>query len=80
MVFTTNIVPGESHQPAGEKPVVAALLVALTTMDPEEARGFLTSLLNKVFRVTTTDGRTFIGEFKCTDAVGLPLLSDPSSP
>ncbi|KAL2755044.1 hypothetical protein ACRALDRAFT_211702 [Sodiomyces alcalophilus JCM 7366] len=28
-------------------------------MDINEARGFLTSLLNKVFRVTTTDGRTF---------------------
>ncbi|ROT42293.1 LSM domain-containing protein [Sodiomyces alkalinus F11] len=37
-------------------------------MDQNEAREFLTSLLNKVFRVTTTDGRTFVGEFKCTDA------------
>ncbi|AEO53912.1 hypothetical protein MYCTH_2295851 [Thermothelomyces thermophilus ATCC 42464] len=33
----------------------------------EEAASFLRSLLNKNFRVTTTDSRMFWGTFKCTD-------------
>ncbi|KAL2175968.1 uncharacterized protein P884DRAFT_261441 [Thermothelomyces heterothallicus CBS 202.75] len=33
----------------------------------EEAASFLRSLLNKNFRVTTTDSRLFWGTFKCTD-------------
>ncbi|KAG8163594.1 hypothetical protein KVR01_006891 [Diaporthe batatas] len=37
------------------------------TMDKDEARGFLESLLNKQLRIHTTDERMFWGEFKCTD-------------
>ncbi|KAF4819179.1 N-alpha-acetyltransferase 38-B, NatC auxiliary subunit [Colletotrichum siamense] len=36
-------------------------------MDKEEARDFLTSLLNKNLRILATDGRMFLGIFKCTD-------------
>ncbi|OHE97452.1 LSM domain-containing protein [Colletotrichum orchidophilum] len=36
-------------------------------MDKEEGRDFLTSLLNKNLRVLATDGRMFLGQFKCTD-------------
>lgn len=36
-------------------------------MEKEEARDFLTSLLNKNLRVMATDGRMFLGLFKCTD-------------
>ncbi|RCI12391.1 hypothetical protein L249_1295 [Ophiocordyceps polyrhachis-furcata BCC 54312] len=37
-------------------------------MDHGDARAYLTSLLNKNLRITTTDGRLFWGAFKCTDA------------
>ncbi|QPG95984.1 hypothetical protein C2857_002775 [Epichloe festucae Fl1] len=36
-------------------------------MDKGEAKEYLSSLLNKNFRVFTTDGRLFWGAFKCTD-------------
>ncbi|KAL0935365.1 N-alpha-acetyltransferase 38-B, NatC auxiliary subunit [Colletotrichum truncatum] len=36
-------------------------------MEKEEARDFLTSLLNKNLRIVATDGRMFLGLFKCTD-------------
>lgn len=36
-------------------------------MDKDEASGFLTSLLNRNLRITTSDGRMFWGQFKCTD-------------
>ncbi|KAH7156249.1 hypothetical protein EDB81DRAFT_786413 [Dactylonectria macrodidyma] len=36
-------------------------------MDPDEAREYLASILNKSLRVLTTDGRLFWGSFKCTD-------------
>ncbi|TDZ20633.1 N-alpha-acetyltransferase 38-B, NatC auxiliary subunit [Colletotrichum orbiculare MAFF 240422] len=36
-------------------------------MENEAARDFLTSLLNKNLRVVATDGRMFLGQFKCTD-------------
>lgn len=42
---------------------------------PEEARGFLGSLINKNLRILTTDGRLFRGAFKCTDPVGPHSLS-----
>ncbi|KAL2200024.1 hypothetical protein P885DRAFT_58212 [Corynascus similis CBS 632.67] len=35
--------------------------------EKEEAAGYLRSLINKNFRVTTTDSRMFWGTFKCTD-------------
>ncbi|KFA49285.1 hypothetical protein S40293_07865 [Stachybotrys chartarum IBT 40293] len=36
-------------------------------MDKEEAREYLSSLLNHTLRVVVTDGRMFSGSFKCTD-------------
>ncbi|KFZ06516.1 hypothetical protein V501_07347 [Pseudogymnoascus sp. VKM F-4519 (FW-2642)] len=33
-----------------------------------EAKDYLNGLLNKSLRVTTTDKRMFLGEFKCTDS------------
>ena len=37
-----------------------------------EARDYLSSLLNKYLRVTSTDGRIFWGQFKCIDPVRCP--------
>ncbi|KAJ0165910.1 N-alpha-acetyltransferase 38-B, NatC auxiliary subunit [Colletotrichum tanaceti] len=36
-------------------------------MEKEAGRGFLTSILNKNLRILVTDGRMFLGQFKCTD-------------
>ncbi|KAM0440900.1 hypothetical protein ACHAPT_000203 [Fusarium lateritium] len=36
-------------------------------MDPEQAREYLSGVLNKTLRVYTTDGRLFWGALKCTD-------------
>lgn len=36
-------------------------------MDNESAVKYLESLLKRTFRAYTTDGRMFLGEFKCTD-------------
>jgi small nuclear ribonucleoprotein (snRNP)-like protein len=36
-------------------------------MDKGAARDYLASLLNKNLQITVTDGRVFVGEFKCTD-------------
>ncbi|KAI1408960.1 Sm-like ribonucleoprotein [Hypoxylon sp. FL1857] len=44
-------------------------------MEKEEAETFLKSLLNKNLRVETTDGRLFIGTFKCTDTHSNVVLS-----
>lgn len=44
----------------------------------EEARAYLSSLLNKYLRVTATDGRVFWGQFKCIDPVRLPVPSPGS--
>ena len=35
----------------------------------EESQEFLCSMLGKTLHVKTTDTRTFVGEFKCTDNV-----------
>ena len=35
----------------------------------EESQDFLRSVLGKTLRIETTDTRTFVGEFKCTDNV-----------
>ncbi|KAI1766687.1 Sm-like ribonucleoprotein [Hypoxylon sp. FL1150] len=40
-----------------------------------EAEGFLKSLLNRNLRVFTTDGRLFVGNFKCTDTHSNIVLS-----
>lgn len=45
-------------------------------MDRDEARQFLTSLLNKNLRITVTDGRMFLGAFKCTDPDENVVLSN----
>lgn len=45
-----------------------------------EAKDYLNGLLNKSLRVTTTDKRMFLGEFKCTDSVAIsPLFSTAHS-
>ncbi|KAH9211674.1 hypothetical protein DL95DRAFT_392352 [Leptodontidium sp. 2 PMI_412] len=44
-------------------------------MDKEESETYLTSLLNKTLRVTTTDTRMFLGHFKCTDSDRNIILS-----
>ena len=48
------------------------------------ASTYLKSLLNRTLRITTTDTRMFLGEFKCTDSVGpphpLPLLHSSLPP
>ncbi|KAE8440527.1 hypothetical protein EG329_007273 [Mollisiaceae sp. DMI_Dod_QoI] len=58
----------------------------------DQAESFLTSLLGKNLRITTTDTRMFLGQFKCTDSVRLlsfflsiihsyyPTKSSPSIP
>lgn len=48
-----------------------------------EAHAYLTSLINKTLRIHATDGRMFIGTFKCTDTVSLhvfvPICKHPFS-
>lgn len=44
-------------------------------MDKGAAHEYLSSLLNQNLRVTATDGRLFLGQFKCTDAVRGSLLT-----
>lgn len=44
-------------------------------LDKAEAASYLQSLVNKTLRVYTTDARLFVGTFKCTDPVCLPLGS-----
>jgi len=34
----------------------------------EDAKSYLTTLLNKTLRIHTTDKRMFLGQFKCTDS------------
>lgn len=41
-----------------------------------EAEAYLKSLINKTLRIHATDGRMFIGTFKCTDTVSSPLSTD----
>jgi hypothetical protein len=38
-------------------------------MDNISAIKYLELLLNRTFRAHTSDGRMFLGEFKCTDSV-----------
>ncbi|KAI0006299.1 hypothetical protein F4779DRAFT_596995 [Xylariaceae sp. FL0662B] len=40
-----------------------------------ESEGFLKSLINQNLRIYTTDGRLFIGTFKCTDTHSNIVLS-----
>jgi N-alpha-acetyltransferase 38, NatC auxiliary subunit len=49
-------------------------------MEKSQAEDYLTSLLNKTLRVTTTDTRMFLGQFKCTDSVRLSTSWRASSP
>lgn len=48
----------------------------MTTSRKDIATAYLSSLINKTLRITTTDMRMFLGEFKCTDRVRFP----PSCP
>lgn len=45
-------------------------------METAQAIEFLHNLLGKNFRITTSDTRMFLGQFKCTDAVGSPRLPE----
>ncbi|TVY40158.1 N-alpha-acetyltransferase,NatC auxiliary subunit, partial [Lachnellula occidentalis] len=38
------------------------------TMEQAQSKDYLTSLLNKNLRITTSDARMFLGQFKCTDS------------
>lgn len=44
------------------------------TMDANRAIQYLESLIGQTLRVHATDTRIFVGNFKCTDAVGEPRL------
>ncbi|PMD24623.1 LSM domain protein [Hyaloscypha hepaticicola] len=44
-------------------------------MEKSQAEDYLTSLLNKTLRITTTDTRMFLGQFKCTDSDRNIILS-----
>jgi len=75
-----NPCPEFSPQPLTSRP--SALHIKHPTLKPKmeksQAEDYLTSLLNKTLRVTTTDTRMFLGQFKCTDSVPFPS-SFPSS-
>ncbi|KAI0015859.1 hypothetical protein F4780DRAFT_761963 [Xylariomycetidae sp. FL0641] len=49
--------------------------VESTSLEKPEAESFLKSLINKNLRIHTTDGRMFIGTFKCTDTHSNVVLS-----
>jgi hypothetical protein len=51
-----------------------------TEMEKSQAEDYLTSLLNKTLRVTTTDTRMFLGQFKCTDSVRVSLCKPANIP
>jgi hypothetical protein len=55
-----------------------------TTMDASsekrKAKEYLESLINKTFHILVTDGRLFVGTFKCTDTVGSPALHTLTQP
>jgi hypothetical protein len=38
-------------------------------MEQAQSEDYLNSLLNKNLRITTSDSRMFLGQFKCTDSV-----------
>ncbi|KAI1105710.1 Sm-like ribonucleoprotein [Jackrogersella minutella] len=44
-------------------------------VEKEEGAAFLKSLLNRHLRIYTTDGRLFIGQFRCTDTHSNVVLS-----
>lgn len=45
------------------------------TFDATAAQDYLTNLLNRTLHVHTNDGRTFVGQLKCTDNEGNVILS-----
>jgi hypothetical protein len=84
--LTSNIKPepNSSHSQSHQAPITPNTRISnMSTTKPTpaqkaEATAYLTSLLNKNLRVTTTDARMFWGTFKCTDPVS--LLPSPHSP
>ncbi|KAH7327300.1 hypothetical protein BKA65DRAFT_539930 [Rhexocercosporidium sp. MPI-PUGE-AT-0058] len=44
-------------------------------MNKQESEAYLHSLISKTLRVTTTDTRMFLGQFKCTDSDRNIILS-----
>lgn len=49
------------------------------TMEKSQSEDYLRSLLNKTLRVTTSDSRMFLGQFKCTDSVNYAFSNLPPS-
>lgn len=43
-------------------------------MESEKAVEYLNGLLGRTLRIHATDGRMFVGLFKCTDAVSNPRV------
>ncbi|ORY81597.1 hypothetical protein BCR37DRAFT_348101 [Protomyces lactucae-debilis] len=41
-----------------------------------ESKAFLHDLLNQTLRMTVSDGRSFVGNFMCTDRDASVILSD----
>lgn len=39
----------------------------MSTNEADEAKAYLTNLLNRTLHVHTSDGRMFVGQMKCTD-------------
>ncbi|KAI2630380.1 Sm-like ribonucleoprotein [Hypomontagnella submonticulosa] len=46
-----------------------------SNMEKPEAEAFLKSLINKIMRIYATDGRLFVGTFRCTDTHSNIVLS-----
>ncbi|CAG8981805.1 hypothetical protein HYALB_00004748 [Hymenoscyphus albidus] len=44
-------------------------------MEKSQSEDYLRSLLNKTLRVTTSDSRMFLGQFKCTDSERNTILA-----
>jgi small nuclear ribonucleoprotein (snRNP)-like protein len=47
---------------------------SIATMESEKAVEYLNGLIGRTLRIHATDGRMFVGLFKCTDAVSNLLV------
>lgn len=77
----SNALPVPTSPPAGIRlyqhhypPSISHLLAPLYEMDLASARSYLSYLINSNLHVHTSDGRMFVGMFKCTDNVSKPAL------
>lgn len=70
---TRTSTPSSQLRTCAGDPLCPILTVAMAATSLKgEASTYLQSLLNKTLRITTTDTRMFLGEFKCTDSVPHP--------